>query len=67
MFQIRRVEALGEPAVDRRKEVAALGVTALVAAESGEAHRKSGAGVVSKKAGLARSQTRLAGLYVGAF
>ena len=39
MFQIRCVEALSEPAVDRCKEVAALGVTALVAAESGEAHR----------------------------
>ena len=37
LFQIGGVEALGEPAVDRREEVAGFGVAALVAAEPGEA------------------------------
>ena len=37
LFQIGRVEAFGEPAVDRREKVAGFGVAALVAAEPGEA------------------------------
>jgi hypothetical protein len=37
LFQIGRVEALGEPAVDRGEKVVGVGVTALVAAEPGEA------------------------------
>ncbi len=40
-FEIGRVETFGEPAVDRREEVAGFGVAALVAAEPGEA--RSGA------------------------
>src|SRR5438270_12107735 len=38
VFEIGRVEALGEPAVDRGEEVAGFGVAALVATEPGEAH-----------------------------
>ena len=33
LFQIGRVEALGEPGVDWRKEVAGLGAVALIAAQ----------------------------------
>jgi hypothetical protein len=39
VFEIGRLEAFGEPAVDRCEEVAGFGVAALVAAESGEARR----------------------------
>jgi len=38
LLQIGRVEPLGEPAMDRRKELAGLGAAALVAAQPGEAH-----------------------------
>src|SRR5437764_3463100 len=38
LFEIGRVEAFGEPAVDRREKVAGFGVAALVAAEVGKAH-----------------------------
>ena len=38
LFEIGRVETLGEPAVDWREKVAGFGVMALVAAEPGEAH-----------------------------
>ena len=38
-FEIRRVEPLGEPAVDRGEECVGFGAAALVAAEPGEAHR----------------------------
>ena len=38
LFQIGGVEAFGEPAVDRREEIAGFGAAALVAAEPGEAH-----------------------------
>ena len=38
LLEIRRVKALGEPAVDRREKVARLGAAALVAAKPGEAH-----------------------------
>ena len=41
VFEIRRVEAFGEPSVDRREKVAGFGGAALVAAEPGEA--RSGA------------------------
>jgi len=37
-FQVGGVEALGEPAVDGREEVAGLGAAALVAAKPSEAH-----------------------------
>src|SRR5437870_4194248 len=37
VFEIGRVEAFGEPAVDRGEKIAGFGVTALVAAEPGEA------------------------------
>jgi hypothetical protein len=37
LFKIGRVEAFGEPAVDRREEAAGFGAAALVAAEPGEA------------------------------
>jgi hypothetical protein len=37
LFQNRRIEALCEPAVDRRQETAGFGAAALVAAESGKA------------------------------
>src|SRR6266851_902942 len=37
LFQIGRVEALGEPAVERCEKIAGFGVKALVAAEPGEA------------------------------
>jgi hypothetical protein len=37
-FEVLCGEAFGEPAVDRGQEVAGFGVTALVAAEPGEAH-----------------------------
>jgi hypothetical protein len=36
-LQDRRVEAFGEPVVDRREEIASLGALALVAPEAGEA------------------------------
>jgi hypothetical protein len=35
LFEIRRGEAFGEPAIDRREEVAGFGATVLVAAEPG--------------------------------
>jgi hypothetical protein len=38
LSQIGRGEAFGEPAVDRREQVAGFGAAALVAAEPGEAH-----------------------------
>ena len=41
VLQNRRVEALGEPAVDWRKKVAALSVMALVPTEPGKAHRSA--------------------------
>src|ERR1700737_465975 len=37
LFEIGGVEAFGEPAVDRREQVAGFGAAALVAAEPGEA------------------------------
>src|SRR5713226_8436231 len=37
VFEVGGAEAFGEPAVDRREEVAGFGVAALVAAEPGEA------------------------------
>jgi hypothetical protein len=37
LFEIGRVEALGEPAVDRRKQIARLGALPLIAREPGEA------------------------------
>ena len=37
LFQIGRIEAFGEPAVDRCEKVAGFGSAALVAAEPGEA------------------------------
>ena len=37
LFEIGRVEAFGEPAVDRREEIAGFGAPALVAPEPGEA------------------------------
>ena len=37
LFQIGGVDPLGEPAVDRREQLAGFGVAALVAAEPGEA------------------------------
>jgi hypothetical protein len=43
LFEIGCVEAFGEPAVNRREQVAGFGVAALVAAEPGEArHGSSG-------------------------
>ena len=36
LFEIGRIEALGEPAIDRRKEIAGFGAKALVAAKPGE-------------------------------
>src|SRR5215471_14158958 len=39
LFEIGRVEALGEPAVDRREKVAGFGVPLLIAVEPGKAHR----------------------------
>ena len=38
LFQIGGVEPLGEPAEDRREQLAGFGVAALVAAEPGKAH-----------------------------
>jgi len=38
LFQVGRVKAFGEPAIDWRKKVARFGSTTLVAAEPGEAH-----------------------------
>jgi hypothetical protein len=38
LFEIGRVETLGEPAVDRREKVASFGVATLAAAEPGEAY-----------------------------
>src|SRR5215469_9511797 len=37
VFEIRCVQAFGEPAVDRREEIASLSVATLVAVEPGEA------------------------------
>ena len=37
LFQVDGVEAFGEPAIDRREQVARFGVAALVTAEPGEA------------------------------
>src|SRR6185437_1248907 len=37
-FQIGRVETLGEPAVDRREEIAGFGMAGLAATEPSEAH-----------------------------
>jgi hypothetical protein len=37
LFQIERVEAVGEPAIDGREEIAGFGALALVAPETGEA------------------------------
>ena len=39
LFEIRRVETLGEPAVDRGEKVARFGGAILLAAEPSEAHR----------------------------
>jgi hypothetical protein len=39
-LRIGRVEAFGEPAIDRREKVAGFGVAALVAAELGEAYQR---------------------------
>src|SRR6516162_1949497 len=38
LFEVGRAEAFGEPAVDRREQIAGFAATALVAAEPGEAH-----------------------------
>src|ERR1700720_793522 len=38
IFEVGGVEAFGEPAVDRREEVAGFGAPTLVSAEPGEAH-----------------------------
>ena len=38
LFEIGRVETLGEPAVDRGEKVAGFGWVTLIAAEPGEAH-----------------------------
>ena len=38
LFEVGGVEAFGEPAVDRREQVAGLGAAALLAAQPGEAH-----------------------------
>src|SRR6516162_4302801 len=40
-FEIGCIEALGEPAVDRREEIMGFGAAALVAAQPGEAHRSA--------------------------
>jgi hypothetical protein len=40
-LKVGRIKALGEPAVDRRENVARFGMTALVAVEQGEAHRSA--------------------------
>jgi hypothetical protein len=37
-LQDRRVEALGEPAIDRREETTGFSALALIAPEAGEAH-----------------------------
>ena len=39
LHEIRRVEPLGEPAVDRREQITCLGAFALIAPELGEACR----------------------------
>ena len=38
VFEVGRIKALGEPAVDRREDIAGLGLAALVTPEPGEAH-----------------------------
>jgi hypothetical protein len=38
VLEVGGVEALGEPAVDRREQITGFGAAILVAAESGEAH-----------------------------
>src|SRR5262249_55523935 len=38
LLEIGSIEAFGEPAVDRREQIAGFGAAALVAAEPGEAH-----------------------------
>src|SRR5690348_6343828 len=37
LLEVRRIEALGEPAIERREQVAGFGALALVAPEAGEA------------------------------
>src|SRR6516165_5405774 len=39
LFEVRRIEAFGEPAVDRRQKVAGFGGATLVAAQPSEARR----------------------------
>ena len=41
LFQIERVEAFSEPAVDRSEKIARLIPLALIAPETGEAHRRA--------------------------
>ena len=38
VFEVGRVEAFGEPSIDRRQDVVGFGTATLVAAEPGEAH-----------------------------
>jgi hypothetical protein len=41
LFEVRRIEALCEPAVDRREQIERLGAAALIAPETGEARRRA--------------------------
>ena len=41
LFQIGRIKAFGEPAVDRGEKVAGFGAATLVAAEPSEAHGRA--------------------------